>query len=239
VSEPEPDQTEALAPEELTRAREHLWLFAGQAGHDLRTPLTAILANAEMLAAEPAVAGDEEVGWMVDGIARAANRMNTMIEEMLAYARGGGAPCLGDTELDEVVQAALDDLGPVLAEAEAEVTVAALPTVRADPAQLRTVVANLVSNAVKFARPGTPPRVRVGVEKHHGRWRVTVTDNGIGVDAERREAMFVLFARADKRVEGNGIGLATVRRVVEAHGGLVGMEGAPGGGTTVWFELPA
>jgi signal transduction histidine kinase len=68
---------------------------------------------------------------------------------------------------------------------------------------------------------------------------MSVSDNGIGVAPERREAMFVLFARADKRVEGSGIGLASAKRLVEAHGGRIGMEGAPGGGTTVWFELPA
>jgi signal transduction histidine kinase len=237
--EPEPDQTEAVALEELRRAREHLWLFAGQVGHDLRTPLTAILANAEMLAAEPAVAGDEELGWMVDGITRAADRMNKLIEEMLAYAREGGVPALDMTELDDVLKLALEDLAAVIAETETEVRADPLPSLRADPGQMRSVLRNLLSNAVKFARPGTPPQVRVGAERRGDHWRVRVTDNGIGVDPERREAMFVLFARADKRVEGGGIGLATVRRVVEAHGGRVGMEGAPDGGTTVWFELPA
>jgi signal transduction histidine kinase len=237
--EPEPDQTEAVVVEELARAREHLWLLAGQIGHDLRTPLTAILANAEMLAAEPAVADDEELGWMVDGITRAANRMNTMIEEMLAYARQGGVPSVAVMELDGVVRQVLEDLAPVIAEAEAEVTVDPLPTLRADPGQMYFVVRNLLSNAVKFARPGTPAQVRVGAEQIDGRWRVSVDDNGIGVDPDRREAMFVLFARADKRVDGRGVGLAMVRRLVEAHGGRVGMAEAPGGGTTVWFELPA
>jgi signal transduction histidine kinase len=237
--EPEPDQTESAALEELARAREHLWLFAGQVGHDLRTPLTAILANAEMLAAEPSVADDEELGWMVEGITRAANRMNKMIEEMLAYARQGGVPSVGVTDLDGVVRQALEDLAPVIAEADAEVRVDPLPTLRADPGQMYSVVRNLLSNAVKFARPGTPPRVRVRTEQLEGRWRVHVDDNGIGVDPDRREAMFVLFARADKRVDGRGIGLATVRKLVEAHGGRVGMDEAPGGGTSVWFELPA
>jgi signal transduction histidine kinase len=236
--ESEPDQTEAAVLEELTRAREHLSLFAGQVGHDLRTPLTAILANAEMLAAERAVADDEELGWMVEGITRAANRMNAMIEEMLAYARQGGAPSVGLTELDGVVRQALEDLAPVIAGADAEVAVDPLPTLRADPGQMYSVVRSLLSNAVKFARSGTPPRVRIGAEQLDGRWRVSVDDNGIGVEPDRREAMFVLFARADKRVEGSGIGLATVKRLVEAHGGRVGMDEAPGGGTTVWFELP-
>jgi signal transduction histidine kinase len=237
--ESEPDQTEAAVLEDLRRAREHLWLFAGQVSHDLRTPLTAILANAEMLAAEPAVADDEELGWMVDGITRAANRMNKMIEEMLAYARADGVPALDMTELDDVLKLALEDLAVVIAETDAEVRVDPLPSLRADPDQMRAVLRNLLSNAVKFARPGTPPRVSVAAERRAGRWRVSVTDNGIGLDPERREAMFVLFARGDKRVEGSGIGLAMVRRVIEAHGGRVGMDEVPDGGTTVWFELPA
>ena len=119
------------------------------------------------------------------------------------------------------------------------VTVDALPTLPADANQMYAVVLNLLSNAIKFSRPDVPPRVRVGAERLDEWWRISVSDNGIGVAAERREAMFVLFARADKRVEGSGIGLAAAKRVVEAHGGRIAMEDGPGGGTTVWFELPA
>jgi signal transduction histidine kinase len=233
-----PDQTEAVARDDLARAREHLWLFAGQVSHDLRTPLTAVLANAEMLAAEPAVAGDEELTWMVDGISRAAHRMNRMIEEMLAYARGGGDPALEVTALEDVVQGAVEELTQVVAAAGAQVTIEPLPTVRADQAQMRTVFGNLLHNACKFSHPDRTPQVRVVAQRLERCWRVSVIDNGIGVDPDRREAMFVLFSRADKRVEGSGIGLATARRLVEAHGGRVGMDETSGGGTTVWLELP-
>lgn len=233
------DVTEDELCEEVQRSNEHLTLFAGQVSHDLRTPLTAILANAEMLASEPVVKGDEDLAWMVDGIARAAHRMNRMIEQMLDYAREGGAPAIGVTDLGRVVEVVLADLAPLVAESEAVVTVGPLPTLPADAEQLYAVVLNLLSNAVKFARPEVPPQVSIGAERLDDRWRVTVTDNGIGVAPERREAMFVLFARADKRIDGSGIGLAAAKRVVEAHGGRIGMDDAPGGGTTVWFELPA
>lgn len=229
----------ATAQEEVLRAREHLTLFAGQVSHDLRTPLTAVLANAEMLASEPAVAGDDELTWMVDGVARAAQRMNKLIEGMLAYAREGGALAVGVTELGRVVEVALDDLAPVVARTRAEITVAPLPTLPADASQIYVVVLNLLSNALKFARPDTAPQVRIDADRLDESWRITVTDNGVGVPAERQEAMFVLFARADKRAEGDGLGLAAAKRVVEAHGGRIGMNSAPGGGTTVWFELPA
>lgn len=233
------DVTEDELREELRRSNEHLTLFAGQVSHDLRTPLTAILANAEMLASEPVVKGDEDLTWMVDGIARAAHRMNRMIEQMLDYAREGGAPAIGVTDLGRVVEVVLADLAPLVAESEAVVTVDPLPTLPSDADQLYAVMLNVVSNAIKFARPEVPPQIRIGAERLDDRWRVTVTDNGIGVAPERREAMFVLFARADKRIDGSGIGLAAAKRVVEAHGGRIGLDDAPGGGTTLWFELPA
>ncbi|HEU4514842.1 MAG TPA: HAMP domain-containing sensor histidine kinase [Nocardioidaceae bacterium] len=227
------------AREGLRRSGEHLTLFAGQVSHELRTPLTAILANAEMLASEPAVGDSEDLSWMVGGIVRAANRMKVMIEQMLDYAREGGELSVGVTDLSRVFETAAEDLAPVISQLRAVVKVEDLPRLPADRSQLYAVALNLLSNALKFTRPDASPRIDVSAERLETGWRVSVTDNGIGVAPERREAMFVLFARADKRVEGSGIGLATAKRVVEAHGGRIGMDEADGGGTTVWFELPA
>lgn len=244
----EPDHSEALASalrelaathEALRSANEHFTLFAGQVSHDLRTPLTAILANAEMLSGEPAVRDDDDLSWMVDGITRAAHRLNAMVEHMLDHARAGGAPSMGVTDLGRVFQAAVDDLAPVVAEKQAVVKIGELPRLPADRHQIYVVALNLLSNALKFSRPDTAPNVEVGADRVGATWRVSVTDNGIGVSPERREAMFVLFARADRRVEGSGIGLAAAKRVIEAHGGRIGMGDADGGGLTVWFELPA
>lgn len=225
--------------DELRRSNEHLTLFAGQVSHDLRTPLTAILANAEMLTSEPAVADDADVQWMVDGVQRAGNRMDRMIEEMLAYARVGGSLQREATALDGVVATVLEDLASAVNASGAEVVVDELPTLPCDAGQIRAVLLNLLTNALKFSRPDEPPLVRVYAERAGDRWRILVSDQGIGVPADRRETMFVLFARADKRVEGSGIGLATAKRIVEAHGGRIGMDETPGGGTTVWFDLPA
>ena len=227
------------ARDELKRSNEHLSLFAGQVSHDLRTPLTAILANAEMLSMEPTVVEDEDLAWMVSGIDRAGHRMAAMLEDILAYARVGGDLQSRDTDLGEVVAEVLSDLAPVLDARRADVTVKDLPVVRADTHQLYSVLLNLLANAVKFTADDVVPQVTVAAERRDDVWRVAVTDNGIGVAAERREDMFVLFSRADKRVDGSGIGLATARRVVEAHGGRIGMQAAEPQGTTVWFELPA
>lgn len=226
------------ALEELERARQHIALFAAQVSHDLRTPLTAVRANAEMLAGEPTVAADSELAWMVAAIERGARRMDVMIEQMLTYAREGGRPALSATPLGTVFEQAVQDLAPVIREKHARLTIGALPTVSADGGQLHAVALALLSNALRFHRPDETPRVVVQAARCGDHWRVTVSDNGIGVTPERREAMFVLFAREDKRIEGHGVGLATAKRVVEAHGGRIGMEAGPDGGTTVWFDLP-
>jgi signal transduction histidine kinase len=176
---------------------------------------------------------------MLDGITRAAHRMNTMIEQVLAYAAQGGEPQRTDTDLNAVFGSVLTDLAPAIDDSGASVAVDPLPQVLADRHQLYAVALNLVSNAVRFAAPGVRPEIRISSERYDDRWRISVTDNGIGIPEEQREAMFVLFARADKRSGGSGIGLAATRRIVEAHGGRVGIDGAAGGGTTVWFDLPA
>lgn len=229
----------AQTRQDLERSQEHLTLFAGQVSHDLRTPLTAILANTEMLAGEPTVVGNEDLTWMVQGVFRAARRLNRMIEEMVSYAREGGALSVAETDLGPVVEVVLADLAPLVGRTGATVVVDDLPTLAVDPQQVYAVLVNLLTNALRFTRPDTPPRIRVSAEAAGAWWRVSVTDNGIGVPADQQETMFVLFARADKRTDGSGIGLATVKRVVEAHGGRVGMDSPVEGGTRVWFELPA
>lgn len=119
------------------------------------------------------------------------------------------------------------------------VEVEALPRLRCDADLVYSVALNLLTNAVKFARPGVPPRLQVCADELEGRVRVNVQDNGIGVPPDRVEDVFGLFARGGSDAEGHGIGLATVKRIVEAHGGRVGIELPDGPGTTVWFELPA
>ena len=104
---------------------------------------------------------------------------------------------------------------------------------------LYSVALNLVTNALKFARPGTSPRVEVTAARGDETWRVSVSDNGMGIPADRRDEVFGLFHRADERVAGHGIGLSTTRRLVEAHGGRVGADESSSGGAVVWFELPA
>ncbi|GAA3716201.1 hypothetical protein GCM10022399_36060 [Terrabacter ginsenosidimutans] len=227
------------ARDELHRSNEALSVFAGQVSHDLRTPLTAIMASTEMLGQRPAVAGDEWSERLVATAHRSATRMAGMIEQILSHAKVGAELHRTDTDLRVVLASVLEDLAPTLEARSASVVAGELPTLPADEQQLYSVLLNLVSNAVKYARPGVAPVIEVSAERRGERWRCAVQDNGIGISAADRDRVFGLFSRVETSVEGSGIGLATARRIVEAHGGAIGVSSAEGPGTIVWFELPA
>jgi signal transduction histidine kinase len=226
------------AQEDLRRSNEHLTQFAGQVSHDLRTPLTAILVNAELLATEPVVEGDAEVAQMVEAVEQAGHRMDAMIQQMLSFAQQGGRLRRTDVDLAHVLDLVLKDVAPLAQRADAQVVVGDLPHVAGDADLIYSVLLNLMTNAIKFARPDQRPEVAVSAERREHHWRVRVDDNGIGVPEARRESMFELFTRDDHSRAGHGIGLATARRIVEAHGGTIGMDASATGGTSVWFDVP-
>ncbi|QIK67253.1 GAF domain-containing sensor histidine kinase [Nocardioides sp. HDW12B] len=224
--------------EELHRSNEKLTLFAGQISHDLRTPLTALLANVEMLSEEPAVTDDALLGTLASGAMRAGRRMAAMIEDIHAHALLGADLRPVPVDLGEVVADVLRDLRPAVEDAGAHVEVGPLPVVCGDPQQLYAVLLNVLSNALKFRRPGVAPVVEVRAHAEGRGHRVEVLDNGPGVAVEERGRVFDLYARVDPETPGSGIGLATARRIVENHGGEIGLEAADGGGTLAWFSLP-
>ena len=225
------------AQQELQRSNEQLTAFAGQVSHDLLNPLTAVsmsLRLAQEQLEEPG--GGSRVPWLLERAVGGAERMQSLIDDLLAFARIGGRLSRLPVPLDEVVRDVRVDLATVLE--TATVDVGRLPRVVGDPVQLRAVLQNLVANAAKFTRPGEPARIAISAERRETTWRLRVVDHGIGVPPEDRERVFEPLARVDDRVPGSGIGLATVRRVIEAHAGRIGLTETPGGGTTVWFDLP-
>lgn len=226
------------ARDELRRSNQQLTLFAGQVSHDLRSPLTAILATAEMLGTEPAVESDPDLRSMVEAVSQAGRRMNRMIEEMLGFALEGGHLRLTETPINQIVDLVLADVRPLVTRSGGAISVGELPRVLVDADMLYSVVLNLLTNALKFARPGVAPVVDVSASRVPTGWRFTVRDNGTGIAPHRREAVFALHVRESAEIAGHGIGLATARRLVEAHGGRIGIEESPAGGAAVWFDLP-
>ena len=225
--------------DELHRSNEALSVFAGQVSHDLRTPLTAIMASTEMLGQQPAVMADQWSERLVATAFRSATRMAGMIEQILAHARVGAELHKEPSDLRVVIGSVLEDLAPTLSAKAATVEVGELPTLPADAQQLYSVLLNLVSNAVKYARPDIAPIVGVTAERHGRMWRISVRDNGVGIAPGDRERVFELFSRVGTAGDGSGIGLATVKRIIEAHGGSIGISHSDRPGTLVWFELPA
>ena len=211
---------------------------AAQISHDLRIPLTALTSSLAMLddaATEDLVSVD---GRLLGAARRSAERMTRMVDGLLRLNDAGRVLDLTDVDLAEVVEQVVADTGPLLEQGGAALAVGRLPVLRGDASQLYSVFLNLVSNALKFARPGTPPVIRIASRRVEQGWRISVTDNGRGIPETRRGEVFSMFARLDPSSAGSGIGLTTVRRAIEQHGGRVGVEDAPGHGVEVWFELP-
>ncbi len=236
----------ARQTEELARSNAELEQFAYVASHDLQEPLRMVASYTQLLARRYEGQLDEKadrwIGYAVDG----AQRMQALINDLLALSRVGthGRP-LQLCQCDAMLTRVLESLAVAIAESEAEVTVDALPPLHADAGQLGQLFQNLIGNALKFRRPGVPPRIHVGVERRNrdglGEWLFSVSDNGIGMDPSYTEQVFVLFQRLHTREEypGTGIGLAICRKIVDRHGGRIWVESTPGAGSTFYFILPA
>ncbi|GAB3076684.1 sensor histidine kinase [Pedococcus soli] len=227
---------------ELARSNEQLTQFAGQVSHDLRNPLAALTGFLELAADSPELADAPDAAELLARAESSAARMTAMIGDLLDFARIGGGGRKGLVDLQGEADAVLEDLSAQIADAGADVRVEGLPKVSGDATLLRALLQNLVANAVKFsAAAGTgQPVVRVGAEHITGGWRVTVDDNGPGVPEQDRDRVFELLARGDDKqdVEGLGIGLSTCRRIVQSHGGRIGIVDSELGGASVWVSFP-
>jgi len=223
-----------LTSRRLQLANERLASFAGQVSHDLRNPLSAVRMSLELVREELDDADKPALAGLLERAERGTRRMDDMIGELLTFAHMGVSVDPGPVDLTRVVGDALEDLAGTMA--PGQVKVCELPTVTGDAVQLRVLLQNLLANAVKFSPPGSP--VSVSALALDPGWRISVADRGPGVPPQDRERVFDPMVRLDTRVPGTGIGLATCRRIVEAHGGRIGVAENPDGGAALWFELP-
>lgn len=226
-----------IALSEVRESNARLAEFAGRVSHDLRGPLTTMLGYVEMAGDE--VDGDHPAAEYLQIIDASGHRMLAMLEDVLTYSRMGGALQRQRVSLQTVAAEVAKDLG--LSFGSGAVLDAEAMKLHVDPGQLRTLLQNLVANAVNYRSPDRDLKVRIsGISNYHGT-TVFVADNGKGIAPEDRQRVLEPLVRLhrDGDGHGSGLGLAIARRVVEAHGGELSLKETPGGGTTAVISFPA
>ncbi|MEV6044477.1 sensor histidine kinase [Streptomyces xanthochromogenes] len=225
---------------ELQRSNAELEQFAYVASHDLQEPLRKVSSFTQLLqrryAGQLDAKADQYIAFAVDG----ANRMQTLINDLLDFSRVGRVHHTHESvALDAVVERAVSALAVSIEETGAEISCEELPTLVADPTQMGMLWQNLIGNAVKFHRPGQPPHIHVSAAREGALWRFSVTDDGIGIAPEYAEKVFVIFQRLHTKdaYSGSGIGLAMCKKIVEFHGGTIAVDQEYTGGTRITFTL--
>jgi light-regulated signal transduction histidine kinase (bacteriophytochrome) len=226
---------------ELEAANAELEAFCSSAAHDLRMPLRAITGFTDVLLDQRTAALPETAKRYVHLIRSGSAQMSQLIQDLLSFSRLGRQELARATvDLEKLCRDVLRELGPDFVGRGVEVKIGRLPAAFGDPALLRVVFANLLSNALKYSRSRQPAVIEIGSVERSGEAVVFVRDNGVGFDMRNAGKLFGVFQRMHHahEFEGTGVGLATVRRIVERHGGRIWAEAAPEKGATFFFVLP-
>jgi signal transduction histidine kinase len=227
--------------QQLSRSNRDLTQFAYVASHDLQEPLRTIGSYAGLLGRRYQgkfdEQGDKYIRYLIDG----SKRMQSLVQDLLAYSRVGMEAIKHETvETGAVLERAKDDLKLAIAERGAQITNDPLPQLKVDAQRLTQVFQNLVGNALKFGKPGQTVSVHIRAFRCEREWVFVVSDNGIGFEPEYAEKIFLIFQRLHRvgAYPGTGIGLAICKRIIDAHGGRIWADSEPGIGSNFFFTLP-
>jgi PAS domain S-box-containing protein len=228
--------------DELRRSNQELERFAYVASHDLQEPLRTVSSFSQLLARRYRTKLDQDADEFIEFIVNGAARMQTLINDLLAFSRVGtrGRP-FAAVACETILATALANLEAATTESGSVVTHDPLPQVVGDESQLVQLLQNLIGNAIKFRRPDVPSRIHVTAIRRPDGWQFSVCDNGVGIEARYFERIFIIFQRLHERAAypGTGIGLAICKKIVERHGGRMWVESQPGRGSTFYFTLSA
>jgi PAS domain S-box-containing protein len=225
---------------ELARSNAELEQFAYICSHDLQEPLRMVSSFLSLLDERYQGRLDDRGRDFIRRAIEGSSRMQKLVRDILAYSRvGRGERAEEVFPLDPVVDEALANLQATIEQTGATIERGQLPSVRANRLQCVQLFQNLIGNALKF-HGDQPPVVRLAATQAGPRWRLTVSDNGIGIDPAQHQRIFQVFQRLHGRdqYEGTGIGLSLCQKIVLAHGGEIGVDSALGHGATFWFTLP-
>jgi PAS domain S-box-containing protein len=224
---------------ELKSKNRELEQFAYVASHDLQEPLRTTSSFLALLRKQYYGQLDEKADKYIDYITQASDRMKTLIMDLLDYSRLGREKELVKLDCNLVINEVIADLENVIRENNAEVQINALPVVNAYPTELKLLFQNLISNSIKFKKQDVSPVIKISAAQHHGSWQFAVNDNGIGIEKQYQEKIFIIFQRLHNRSEydGSGIGLAHCKKIVEMHRGHIWVDSEPGNGSTFHFTI--
>ncbi len=225
--------------EKLLHSNRDLEQFAYVASHDLQEPLRAVTSYAQLFARKYQSNLDAQADKYINYIVEGATRMQQLIDDLLNFSRiGTHGKELPLIDLETIIATVRRHLKIAIAKSHAVVTSECLPTVTGDKTQLTQLFQNLIANAIKF-RKSEPPQIQIKAVQQGKEWLISVSDNGIGMEAEYFERIFIIFQRLHSRAEypGTGIGLAVCKKIVERHGGRIWVESMVGVGTTFYFTI--
>ncbi|WP_298272686.1 ATP-binding protein [Geobacter sp.] len=234
----DPEKRQLVAERDAAVA--DLAAFSSAISHDLRGPLRTIAVAVQILSDEHAAGLDDEARTLLSIIDNNVGRMGGLIDEIVAFSRIGRQRLQKlRIDMNEMAGAVIEGASPLTEGRQVTFSVDPLPPAEGDPELVRRLLTHLVSNAIKFSVPRERAIIRVGAVEGEGGSVYFVRDNGVGFDMAHAGKLFGLFQRLHHRdeFEGNGVGLATVRRIAEKHGGRVWAEGVPGEGATFYFTL--
>ncbi|CAN5178503.1 hypothetical protein BH10CYA1_BH10CYA1_60900 [soil metagenome] len=226
---------------ELGRSNEELEQFAYVCSHDLQEPLRVISSYTQLLSKRYRGNLDEKADLFIDFITDASKRMQVLVNDLLVFSRlQTKAQEFKEVDCSSIVSMALANLKLAIDESAATITCDKLPVVMGDTSQLLQLFQNLVSNALKFQSRDSAPVIEISVRKEGNFWLFGVRDNGIGLDMQFADRIFVIFQRLQVKEDypGSGIGLAVCKKIVQRHRGRIWPESSPGNGTTFYFTIP-
>ncbi|MCX6269253.1 MAG: ATP-binding protein [Bacteroidetes bacterium] len=225
---------------ELIRRLCELEQFTYTTNHDLQEPLRTLIQFTQLIKENYAGKLDEDGNKYIEFISKAAIRLRLVVVVLLEYSLLGKESIKTMFDCNKVIDAVLSDLDDAIKGSNAKITVQELPTIIAFETEMRLLLQNLISNAIKYQNKGNVPEINLSFEENNNEWLFQISDNGIGIDEKYKDKIFILFERLHKRSDfaGTGIGLARCKKVVELHGGRIWVESVPGTGSTFKFTIP-
>ena len=225
--------------QELIQKNKELEQFAYIASHDLQEPLRTTASFVELLQRQYKGRLDENADKYLTYLVNASDRMQVLIKDLLDYSLIGSKKTFKKIDCNVLIQEVLMDLGIAIQESKTDIQVEKLPLINGYDIEIKQLFQNLITNAIKFRKKDVVPQIKISANKKDTAWEFAIKDNGIGINEQHKDRIFVIFQRLHTRTvyEGSGIGLSHCKKIVELHDGKIWLESQPGEGTTFYFTI--